>query len=316
MMPGRMQVHFGLGRMRPEWTASVVGIGTFDGFHIGHQAVAESAVRRAREAKIPAILVTFDRHPAAILSPHKAPAYLQSQEDALDCAAELGFDVAVVLPFDAFLSRMSADEFLNQILMRNLLARHLVVGHDFALGNGREGTATWLGQRIDTTVVPPFEIDRQRVSSTEIRRLVQQGDLGQANRLLGRPFRMRGVVVRGQQLGRTLGFPTANIARSFDQVLPKDGVYAAWAQTVHGKFAAALAIGVRPAVDGQERTIEAFLLDYPGTDLYGTSLALDLHAFLREEQDFPNLDALVAQMHHDVGQVSEILAIDRERSSM
>ncbi len=303
-----MQVHFGLGRLRPEWTAAVTCIGTFDGFHLGHQEVVRSAVQLARSKELPVALVTFDRHPAAVLAPSKTPPPIASLEANLAVAKSLGIDLALVLPFDASLSRMSADEFFEAVIVRGLNAQHLVVGHDFAFGNGREGTTQWLENRIQTTVVPPFLVDGDRVSSTVVRQLIQDGKIEPANRLLGRPFEITGFVVAGQQLGRTLGFPTVNLARSFNQVLPTDGVYAAVAETVHGEFQAALAIGLRPAVEGKSRTIEAFLMDYPGDSLYGTSVRLKLLHFVRPELNFPSLAALTDQMAQDVLNIRDLLA--------
>jgi riboflavin kinase/FMN adenylyltransferase len=303
-----MQVHFGLGRLRPEWTAAVACIGTFDGFHLGHQEVVRSAFEMAHSKELPATLVTFDRHPAAVLAPSKTPPPIASLEANLAVAKSLGIDLALVLPFDASLSRMSADEFFQAVLVRGLNVQHLVVGHDFAFGNGREGTTQWLESRVETTVVPPFQIDGQRVSSTIVRKLVQDGEIESANRMLGRPFEITGFVISGQQLGRTLGFPTVNLARSFDQVLPRDGVYAATAETVHGEYPAALAIGMRPAVEGKSRTIEAFLMDYPGDSLYGTSVKLKLQHFIRPELNFPSLTALTDQMAQDVLNIRELFA--------
>jgi riboflavin kinase/FMN adenylyltransferase len=302
-----MITHFGTPRLALEWPSSVVCIGTFDGIHRGHQRVIETAVARAREAEIPAVAVTFDRHPAAILAPSRRPPYIASLEEDLAEFARLGVAATVVLPFNASLSRMSASEFLNEILIGKIRASEVVIGHDFALGNGREGTAEWLAQRIPTTPVPGFEWLGERVSSSRIREFVASGEITRANECLGRPFRITGVVVNGQKLGRELGFPTANLARAFDQITPRDGVYAAVAETPMGRFGAALAIGMRPAVQGTSRTIEAYLLDYPGDSLYGSVISLELMSFVRPEANFPNLDALVVQMDQDVAQVRQII---------
>ncbi|MDX2065237.1 MAG: riboflavin biosynthesis protein RibF [Fimbriimonadaceae bacterium] len=303
-----MQVHFGLGTLIPEWTSSLVCIGTFDGVHRGHQAVIRTATELGAARELPVIVVTFDRHPAAILSPRKVPPSLRTLPEQLEAFARLGVGMTLVLPFDAALSRMSAGEFFDVILRHSLAAKVVVVGHDFAFGNGREGTTEWLQPRIETVVVPPYLWNGERVSSTGIRERLTQGDIPGANDRLGQPFRITGFVVKGQQLGRELGFPTVNLARSTGQVLPPDGVYAAMATTIHGTFGAALAIGYRPAVDGQSRTIEAFLIDYPGHSLYGTEVRLDLYEHLREERNFPSLDRLKAQMSEDVREIRDRLA--------
>lgn len=221
-----MQVHFGVGLLRAEWSRAVVCVGTFDGVHLGHRAVIGRAVEEARNAELPCALATFDRHPFAVLNPARCPKAIADLGENLREFERLGVAVAVVLPFDAALSRMSADVFLRDVLQGAMHASNLVVGHDFAMGNGREGTPEWLAARVPTTVVPPFEIEGHRVSSSAIRTAIAEGNVESAARLLGRPFELTGVVVGGQKLGRTLGYPTANLARSIDGVLPADGVYA------------------------------------------------------------------------------------------
>ncbi len=302
-----MLTHFDRARLAFEWPSSVVCIGTFDGIHLGHQEVIRTAVELARSAEIPAVAVTFDRHPSEVLAPDFRPAYIASLASDLAEFSRLGVAATVVLPFDLGLSRMSASAFLEEILVGQLAASQLVVGHDFALGHGREGTADWLASRIPTTCLEPFEIDGERVSSRRIREFIRQGDVATANRWLGHPFEVAGVVSHGQKLGRTLGFPTVNIARSFDQVMLADGVYAARATTRYGEFNAALAVGMRPAVGGQSRTIEAYLLDYPGESLYGSVVRLDVKEFLRPEQNFASLDDLITQMTLDVDRVRQMM---------
>ena len=175
------------------------------------------------------------------------------------------------------------------------------------MGNGREGDTDWLQERIPTIVMPPFAVDGHRVSSSEIREAVSSGDVQHASKLLGRPFAVSGIVVAGQKLGRELGFPTANMARSFDQVLPCDGVYAGWFECDFGRFKAAASIGTRPAVGGGQRTIEPYLLDYPGHSLYGMSARLELVHRLRDEMNFDGLDGLKEQIRLDVAEVASLL---------
>lgn len=303
-----MQIHFGVELLQAEWPQAVICIGTFDGVHLGHRAVILTAAQVAKEKELPLIVLTFDRHPAKVLNPGKAPQAVAPLSVNLKEFEKLGVGLVVVLPFNAWLSRMSAEDFLEQILRSKLRAGSLVVGHDFALGNGREGTTEWLAERIATNVVEPFLVGEDRVSSSLVRASVQRGDVALASRYLGRPFELHGFVVGGQKLGRTLGFPTANIARSMDQVLPTDGVYAATLECSKGCFKAALAIGTRPAVGGGPRSIEAYLLDYPGDSLYGEHVVLRVTDFVREEQNFASLDALVEQMHRDVDVVRESLS--------
>ena len=196
--------------------------------------------------------------------------------------------------------------FLDTALVGALRATRIVVGHDFAFGKGREGTPEWLKERIQTDVVPPFEIHGTRVSSSAIRSAIESGQIEEAGRLLGRPFAISGIVVEGQKLGRQLGYPTANLARSFDQVTPAHGIYIGYAKTPHGVFRTAVSIGVRPAVGGTLQTIEAFLLDYPGYDLYGRSISVSLHRRIRDEQNFSSLEALKDQIARDVAEAASL----------
>ena len=302
-----MQVHFGVGTLRAEWRKAVVCLGTFDGVHLGHQAVVRNAVNLAQTHELPCVLVTFDRHPAAVLAPSRCPKTIAGLQENLRAFKSLGVSATAVLPFDIELSRMSAERFLREILLGSVRAAKIVVGHDFAMGHGREGTTEWLSARVPTVVVPAFEVDGLRVSSSAIRQAVSAGEMERANALLGRPFALSGVVVGGQKLGRKLGYPTANIARSFDQVMPMDGIYASWIETPLGRFKAATSIGTRPAVGGQDRTIESYLLDYPGDSIYGAAIELELIHRVREERNFPSLEALTSQIERDVQDIRELM---------
>lgn len=295
-----MQVHFGVELLHAEWVHAVACIGTFDGVHLGHQEVISSAVKLARQREWPAVLVTFDRHPAHVLAPDRCPPAIASLQSNLAGFAALGVAAAVILPFDVALSQTSATSFYEGILLERIKAAAVVVGHDFGFGHRREGSPEWLQSRIETLVVPPFEMKGGRVSSSNIRTAVAEGRVDAAAHWLGRPFEVSGIVVPGQKLGRTLGYPTANIARAFEQVMPADGVYAGNLICSHGIFRAAVSIGMRPAVQGTHRTIEAYLLDYPGHSLYGESVSLQLVQRLRDEQNFDSLEGLKAQIQRDV----------------
>lgn len=301
-----MLIHFGAETVRPEWPEAVVCIGTFDGVHLGHRHVILEAVRQAKSTERPSLVVTFDRHPAATLAPDRVPPALGSLGEDLRQIETLGVAVCVVLRFDRTLADMSADDFLRVILRDHLHASALVVGHDFAMGHDRAGTAEWLAERIDTTIVPPFELDGIRVASRTIRALVAEGRLEEAARLLGRPFAIEGVVVGGQKLGRTLGFPTINLARSEGLVVPADGVYVGRCEVERGVYRAAVGIGLRPAVGGRERTIEAYLLDFPGHSLYGEAVRLELLSRIREERHFESVEALREQIAQDVALIERM----------
>ncbi len=301
-----MQVHFGLELLRAEWPSSVVCVGTFDGVHLGHRAVISSAVTKAIQQELPCIVVTFDRHPAHVLAPERCPKAIESIQDNLEQFSALGVAAAIVIPFTKALSLTPAQEFLDIALVGALKANSIVVGHDFAFGKGREGTPEWLGARIQTDVIPPFELHGTRVSSSAIRSAVEAGHIDEATRLLGRPFAISGIVVAGQKLGRELGYPTANLARSFDQVTPAHGIYIGYAKTPHGVFRTAVSIGTRPAVGGTFLTIEAFLLDYPGYDLYGRSISIALHRRIRNEENFDSLEDLRDQIARDVAEAASL----------
>lgn len=299
-----MLVHFGLESVKAEWAESVVCIGTFDGVHRGHHELVKTVVELGREMEVPSLVLTFDRHPAAVLAPDRVPARVASLPQILRVFEESGVSGVVVLPFDKELAATNASEFFDWILVGGLKAKKLVVGHDFALGRGREGTAEWLGERMETSVVQPVSYEGVRVSSSQIRALVRDGKVREAGKRLKRPFAYEGVVVGGQKLGRELGFPTVNLAGSCGQVVPGDGVYAGWANTVAGRFRAAISVGMRPTVEGAGRSMEAYLLDFPGDNLYSTALELEFWDYVRGEEKFGGLDELKLQMGRDVEQVA------------
>ncbi len=213
----------------------------------------------------------------------------------------------MVLPFNKALAAMSALDFFERILVRELKAVETVIGHDFAFGHGREGSGDWLRGRIPTQVVEAVDVEEVRVSSSLIRDLVSQGEVGKAATYLGRAFALDGVVVAGQKLGRTLGYPTINLARSQAQVLPLDGVYVGEARIAGETYRAATSVGLRPTVPGAKgRTIEAYLIDYQGKALYGSAVRLEFWRRLRGEEKFESLEELAAQMKADVDLAREV----------
>ncbi len=302
----------------PTW----VTIGNFDGLHLGHQALIRRAQQLARAATGEAArtaLVTFDPHPFAILRPDRPLLKLTTAPERLALAAALGVDVGVVHPFSAETARMEAREFV-ELLVDRLQMVGLVVGPDFALGRNRSGdmaTLAALGVELGfvVEVVQPVSVAGTIARSSAVRDLLQVGDVESAARLLGRPYTISGVVQLGDQRGRTIGVPTANVAPWADKLLPADGVYATIAHlctpTRAWHFAGVTNIGVRPTVDGFHHRVEAHLLDFPPPELpdnlYGQSLTLDVIARLRGEQKFAGLDALVAQIRADIRRAREIL---------
>ncbi len=293
--------------------ASVVTIGSFDGVHRGHQAIIRRAVQRARETGIPAVAVTFDRHPQEAIQPDNSPLYLTTLTTRLRLLMDTGLHDVLVLRFDRTFANLHAEEFVQFILRERLNARHIVVGADFRFGHQREGSVTTLQkaqERFGFTVEAVQDVlyRGERISSSRIRQAVLNGEVGEASAMLGRAYILEGVVVRGQRLGRKLGYPTVNLSLCTRQVVPRDGIYAGrlWHPRTGAVYTAAISIGVRPTVDGKTRTIEAYLLDFSGS-LYGEEVHLAFFHRLRDERRFESLDALKAQMARDVQQVSALM---------
>lgn len=303
-----MIVHFGVEALAAEWTSAAATLGVFDGVHLGHQALIRQAVAEGRERGVPSVIVTFHPHPAQVLAPGSAPPCIGTLDQNLRAAAELGAGICVVLKFDTAMAETTAEAFLQDVLRGRLKADRFVVGEDFAFGRGREGTAQWLAERASTVVAPKVMAGGAAVSSSAIRQLISSGRAAEAAEMLGRDFALRGVVVGGQRLGRTLGFPTLNIARSTDQAVPGNGIYAGRCLVRGERRPAAISVGVRPTVEGGgARTVEAHLIGYNGPDLYGEEVELAFSARLRDEEKFDSLDALRQQMAADVRRAVQLL---------
>lgn len=291
-------------------SGSAVTIGAYDGVHVGHRAVIEEVRARASTLGVPTAVVTFDRHPAAVVRPVSAPKLLTDTDQKLELLAAVGVDYTLVLHFDEDRSHESAEDFVNEVLVGCLRARLVVVGEDFHFGRKRGGNVELLrrmGPNLGFEVeglglvhVPGLE---GPVSSTVIRAELLQGDVVAAARLLGRPHEVRGVVEKGDgRGGEVLGFPTANVAVPAEILLPSDGIYAGWYERPDGStHAAAISIGRRPTFypEGGPLMVEAYLLDFEG-DLYGERARVRFVSRLRGEERFESTDALVAQMNHDV----------------
>lgn len=276
-----------------EPAARRVAVGTFDGVHLGHRAVIEGADT----------VLTFDPHPVAVISPGNEPKLLTTLERKAELVGGLGAHELVVIGFDRAFAARSAQEFLDDVLVGRLGATHVSVGENFHFGNRAQGDAALLRAdgRFTTRVAPLLEVDGEIVSSSHIRGLVAGGALDYAGRLLGSPFTVDGVVSTGDQRGRTLGFPTANLVPRDGYATPGHGVYACRVRTDDGAWhAAATNVGVRPMFEsGLGELIEAYLLDFDG-DLYGRPLRVEFLRRLRGEKRFDSVDALIDQMHRDV----------------
>ncbi len=284
----------------------MVTIGVFDGVHTGHQALIRHNLEIARRFDLESVVVTFHPNPLEVLRPDMAPARLCDLSRRVELIAGLGVELVEVLEFDADLSAQTAEEFTSSVLLDQLDARHVVVGEGFRFGNRARGTADTL--RDAGLVVDEYALvgDVEAVSSTRIRAAVAEGDMVQAAAMLGRPHEIAGVVVLGEQRGRELGFPTANIEHHPRAAVPTDGVYAGAALLDGVRHPAAISIGTNPTFDGTQRTVEAYLLDVD-EDLYGRLMRVEFIERLRDVLAFDSVDALVAQMHEDVDLTRRIM---------
>lgn len=292
---------------------AVVTVGTFDGVHLGHRAVIAEVVRRARASNRASVLVTFEPHPLAVLHPENAPGRLTVDRERSQALVETELDYAVVLRFDRALAALDPRQFVERVLVARCQVRELVVGHDHGFGRGRSGDLELLrtmGARFGfgVDVVEPITTETGAViSSSAIRRAVTDGDLAGARTGLGRPYRVSGVVERGEQRGRTIGVPTANLSPPPGKLLPPDGVYAVRVEHPGGVALGMLNQGGRPTVGDGRRILEAHLFDFSG-DLYGRTVRIEWVARLRAIVKFASLGDLKAQLAKDAEQARAVLA--------
>ena len=291
---------------------SALTIGVFDGVHRGHRHLIAALMEEARASGLLAGVVTFRNHPVTVLRPGTRVRFLSDVAERSRLLKELGVDFVAAVGFDPALARLSSREFLG-VLVRDLRMRKLVVGPDFAMGRNRDGSVETLPaiaadigfefKSVDL-VTDPSGI----VKSTAIRKRIADGEVSDAARLLGRNFSVRGTVVQGQKRGRELGFPTANLKVDPDLIIPCDGIYATWAHLESSSHMAATSIGLRPTFDdGENRTVEAFLLDF-SEDIYGRTLCLEFVQRLRGEEKYDTVEALLEQMDKDVQQTRTALS--------
>lgn len=293
---------------------AAVGIGAFDGVHVGHRAVIHEIQRLAEERDGLTAVVTFDRHPATVVRPDSAPKLLTDLEQKLELLEAAGVDVAMVVRFDEERSRESAEDFAREVLVECLRAEAVVVGHDFHFGHNRGGNVALLarlgGEHGFTVLGLNLVGDRdEAVSSTRIRRLLAGGRVEEAARLLDRPHEVRGPVATGDRRGRDMGFPTANIAVPGEILVPADGIYAGWYTRPDGsRHRAAISVGRRPTFydEAPASLVEAHLLDF-ADDLYGENARLSFVARLRDEEKYDSMDALVEQIQRDVDAARAVL---------
>jgi len=292
---------------------SVVTVGVFDGVHRGHRQVVTSAVWRAAEIAADPVVVTFDPHPMTVVRPEHAPRALATLDHRLQMLADLGVAAVLVLPFTAERAQQSAEDFVREVLVDALHARAVLVGEDFRFGHRAAGDVALL-RELGTTygfevVAVPLAGDGGRWSSTRVRELLAAGDVAAAAQVLGRPHRVKGVVVHGDHRGRELGYPTANLGPDDVSAIPAPGVYAGWLTRASGeRMPAAISIGTNPTFGGTVVRVEAYVLDRDDLELYDETVALDFADRLRETVRFDDVDALLAQMADDVRRAREITA--------
>jgi len=303
----------------PPWPGErcVITIGAYDGVHLGHRAVIDHVRERAAQAGARSAVVTFDKHPASVVRPESAPKLLTCFDHKMELLAATGVDAVVVVRFDEAQAAETPESFVERVIVSCLNTRTVVVGEDFHFGRHRDGNVTLLrkmGAEADFDVEPLELIARadgvdEPVSSTAIRRALAGGDITRANAMLGYLFEQRGSVITGDQRGRLLGFPTANVAVPNAVCLPADGVYAGWYERPSGEtHPCAINVGRRPTFyeHADSSLLEAHLLDFDG-DLYGEAAKVRFAHFLRSERKFDGVDALIAQLNHDIDNARDLL---------
>ncbi|MBN1221049.1 MAG: bifunctional riboflavin kinase/FAD synthetase [Anaerolineae bacterium] len=292
---------------------TILTIGTFDGIHLGHQALLRQLTEAAQERQAQTAVITFHPRPKTVLAPHLANNdYLTTPQERTALFEKFGLDVLIIIPFTLEFAQTTAYDFMK-LVTNHIKVIEFWAGHDFTLGKNREGNLeklTALGQEFNYTVreFAPFLINSQPVSSTQIRQLLGMGDVRQAAHLLGRYPSLTGQVVEGVKRGRKLGFPTANLAAPAERLVPANGVYATFAHTTNApRLASVTNIGVRPSFEGDTRTVETHIFDFSET-LYGQPLTLEFVEYLRSEKKFNGVEELMAQINRDVKQARALLA--------
>jgi riboflavin kinase/FMN adenylyltransferase len=294
-------------------------VGTFDGVHLGHWQVLQEIARRADETNRRSVLVTFDPHPLRILRPEHAPPLLTTPLEKKEILAESGLDFAVFIPFTRELSTYEPRRFVEEVLLGRLGVEELVIGYDHGFGRDRSGDPAALiaiGQELGfaVDVVSPVLAGGVPVSSSRIRTAIRERRLDEARACLGRPYSIRGIVVRGEGRGRELGFPTANLrVADGDKLIPPEGIYAVRAALGAGTHAGALHLGARPTFQGSPPTIELHVLDFDA-DIYGEEVRVDFVEYLREIRPFATVAALVEQIREDVEAARAAMDADRENT--
>jgi len=301
-----MELVRGLHNLRPEHRGCAATIGSFDGLHLGHQAVLTQLAAQGRERRLPVTLITFEPQPREYFMPEEAPPRLTRFREKLEVLQHCGIDRVVCLRFNAWLASLTADEFIQRVMLDGLAVKYLVVGDDFRFGKGRLGDYALLEQTgkihgFPVVTMPTFNVGNHRVSSTRIRVALNEGDFSSAEALLGRPYWMSGRVAHGDKRGRTIGFPTANIFLHRNAV-PVNGVFAVEMCGIDDRPIACVAnVGTRPTVDGSRALLEVHLFDYD-RDIYERHVQVSFLKKLRPERKFESFELLKRQIERDAEQ--------------
>lgn len=293
---------------------TAVTIGKFDGIHRGHQALISELKACADEHKLKTVLVTFDRHPDALLNPSRVKWPLIGPKQKAALVSEAGLDALLTLTFDDALAQQPAEEFVQETLVDGLSAKIVIVGKDFRFGAGGAGDVSLLhelGQQLgfEVRVIPSATEEGLKVSTSAIRELLDLGDVAQAAQLLGRVHTTVGVIEHGLKIGRTIGFPTANMSREAEGYLPLDGVYAGWLVADGVRYPAAHSVGINETFQAVPRLVESHVLDRKDLDLYDKTVTLEYVDFVRPSAKFDGVDSLVAEINRDLDKIRNILGI-------
>jgi len=308
----------GLQDVPANWGRSVVTIGVFDGVHRGHRLIVARAAEIAATLGLPLVVVTFDPHPDEVVRPGSHPPLLCTPRYRVQLLGQVGADAVCMLPFTREFSQLPAEEFVRTVLVDGLHAAAVVIGENFRFGHKAAGSVTLLaelGEKYEFTAegVTLLTDEGVTISSSQIRDLLAVGEVEAAARELCRPHRVEGIVVRGQQRGRALGFPTANAEPPPNTAIPADGIYAGWLASLDTdgteveRWPAAISVGTNPTFDGSDRTVEAYALDRDDLDLYGVHVAVEFAERIRAQVRFDSVDGLITQMHQDVAAARQIL---------
>lgn len=299
-----MDVIRGLGAVQKNHQGSVVCLGFFDGFHLGHQALITRARELAAKLGVKLLLYTFERHPLELLDPARAPGLLMTNEEKADAARELSTDIVLFGEFHRELAGYAPERFFKDVVVGRLRASGVACGFNYRFGKEQKGDAVYLAElaraeRLPAEVMDPVLVDGEPVSSTRIRRILLEGKVAEVVRLLGRRYTVTGTVVKGEGRGKNLGVPTANLQVFPGKLLPKIGIYAGLVRRGKEEYGGVMSIGTRPTFGGTEVVFEVYLLDFDGS-LYGETLSVEFVARIRDEEKFDSVEALVSRMKEDI----------------